>query len=106
MTMSTAFGVNGRPKILFVTSHWPSAPAYGAQQRVLNLARLMERFAEVSWVIAPSERENEETALRGLSKFDVRAVMRPTPVQSSGGRPFRRVRHELDPTFMEPDDYV
>src|SRR5579871_4055797 len=91
-----------RPKILFVTSHWPLAPAYGAQQRVLNLARLMMRFADVSWVIAPSEREDEETARRSMHEFDVRAVMRPK-LASPGSfldRPFRRLRHEFDRSFM------
>ena len=95
-----------RPRVLFVTSHWPLAPAYGAQQRVLNLARLLERFSDVSWVIAPSEREEEDTALRSMNEFDVRAVMRPKRVESNSGRPFRRLRHEFDRSFMEPDDYV
>src|ERR1035441_8944749 len=49
-----------RPKILFVTSHWPLAAAYGAQQRVLNLGRLLSRFGEVSFLIVPTEQEDEE----------------------------------------------
>jgi len=98
----------GRPKILFVTSHWPLAPAYGAQQRVLNIGRLLARFADVSWVIAPSEPETEETARLSKSAFDVRAVMRPipgTPVDFVR-RPFLRIRHELDPSYMATDNYV
>ena len=67
----------GLPRVLFVTSHWPLAPAYGAQQRVLNIGRLLERFADLSWVIAPSEMEDEETARRTMSEFDVQTVIRP-----------------------------
>ena len=53
-----------RPKILFVTSHWPLAAAYGAQQRVLNLGRLLGRFGDVSFVIVPTEQEDEDTVRR------------------------------------------
>ena len=40
-----------------VTSHWPLAQAYGAQQRVLNLGRLLNRFGDVSVVIVTPEHE-------------------------------------------------
>ncbi len=105
--MTTSMNYSQRhPKILFVTSHWPQAPAYGAQQRILNLARLMTRFAEVSWVIAPTEREDEETARRSTREFNVRAIMRPKSVGPRSSLLFRRLRHEFDRSFMEPDDYV
>ena len=90
--------MQNRPKILFVTSHWPLAPAYGAQQRVLNVARLLSHFGDVSFVIVPSEHEDEETVRRTRREFDVRRVIRPSPVVR--GRPFselsQRFRHELD----------
>jgi glycosyltransferase involved in cell wall biosynthesis len=68
----------------------------------------MTGFADVSWVIAPSEREDEETARRTMREFDVRAVMRPKQASPGSviGRPFRRLRHEFDRSFMETDDYV
>lgn len=98
----------GRPKILFVTSHWPLAPAYGAQQRVLNVGRMLSRFADVSWVIVPSEPEAEETARRTMREFDVRAVMRPIPVDrpSLVDRTLGRIRHEFDPSYMATDNFV
>jgi glycosyltransferase involved in cell wall biosynthesis len=97
-----------RPKILFVTSHWPLAAAYGAQQRVLNVAKLLSRFGDVSFVIVPSEREDEETEHRTRREFEVRRVIRPLPVAPVGPftRVFQRFRHEFDPKYMATDPYV
>jgi len=99
--------MQNRLKILFVTSHWPLAPAYGAQQRVLNVARLLSRFGDVSFVIVPSEQEDEETAHRTRREFDVRRIIRPLPVAPD--RPFKglfqRLRHEFDPAYMATDPY-
>jgi len=96
------------PKILFVTSHWPLAPAYGAQQRVLNIARLLSRFGEVSFVIVPTEIEDEETARKSRREFRVCRVIRPMPAAPAGlfHRLPQRLRHEFDPGCLETDPYV
>lgn len=96
------------PKILFVTSHWPLAAAYGAQQRVLNIGRMLCRFGDVSFVIVPTEVEDEETARRTKREFEVCGVIRPLPVAPgrSFGRLSQRLRHEFDPTYMATDPYV
>ncbi len=97
-----------RPKILFITSHWPVAAAYGAQQRVLNIARLLKRFGNISFVIVPTEKEDEETARRTEREFDIRRVIRPLQDAPAGpfGRIVRRFRHEFDPMYMATDPYV
>jgi glycosyltransferase involved in cell wall biosynthesis len=97
-----------RPKILFVTSHWPLAAAYGAQQRVLNVGRLLSRFGDVSFVIVPTEHEDEETVRRTRREWKVRRIIRPLQVVPSGqvGRISERFRHEFDPTYMATDPYV
>jgi polysaccharide biosynthesis protein PslH len=96
-----------RPKILFVTSHWPLAEAYGAQQRVLNIGRLLSRFGDVSFVIAPTEHEDEETVRRTRREFEVCRVLRPLP--RTTGKSFshlpQRLRHEFDPAYMATDPY-
>jgi polysaccharide biosynthesis protein PslH len=101
-------GTLGGPKILFVTSHWPLAPAYGAQQRVLNLARLLGRFGNVSFLIVSPEIEDEETARKSRREFTVCKVVRPLEVGPR--KPFiplrERLRHEFDPTYMATDPYV
>ncbi len=97
----------GRPKILFVTSHWPMAPAYGAQQRVLHTARLLSCFGNVSLVIVPTEPEDDEIVRRSGREFHIRKVIRPTPSEPGGlaNRISHRIRHELDPTYMATDLY-
>jgi glycosyltransferase involved in cell wall biosynthesis len=104
----TLEGVQVRPKILFVTSHWPLAPAYGAQQRVVNLGRLLSRFGDLSLVIVPTDPEDEETVRRTEREFKVRKVIRPSLTKSE--RLFRRTnerfRHEFDPTYLATDPYV
>jgi len=100
--------MQNRPKILFVTSHWPLAPAYGAQQRVLHIGRLLSHFGELSFLMVPTEQEDEETARRTELEFDVRKVLRPLPVAPDrrlGWRP-ERIRHEFDPTFLATDPYA
>src|SRR5271167_4091328 len=96
------------PKILFVTSHWPLAAAYGAQQRVLNIGRLLGRFGDVSFVIVPTEVEDEETVLRTKREFEVCRVIRPLRVapDMSFGQFQQRFRHEFDPTYMATDPYA
>src|SRR5271157_528770 len=97
-----------RPKILFVTSHWPLAPAYGAQQRVLNIGRLLSRFGDVSFVIVPTEHEDEETVRRTRREFEVLRIIRPFTV--APGKPVsrlrHRLRHEFDPTYLATDPYA
>jgi glycosyltransferase involved in cell wall biosynthesis len=97
-----------RPKILFVTSHWPMAAAYGAQQRVLNIGRLLSRFGDVSFVIVPTEHEDEETVRRTRREFEVRRIIRPLPLkpERSLGRLSERLRHEFDPRYLATDAYV
>lgn len=98
-----------RPKILFVTANWPLAPAYGGQQRVLNIARLLSRFGDISFVIVPSEpSDDEETVRRTKGAFDIRAVFRPLPLAFQGfwNRLGHRFRHELDPAYLATDRCV
>lgn len=96
-----------RPKILFVTSHWPLAEAYGAQQRVLNIGRLLSQFGDVSFVIVPTEHEDEATLRRTKLECEVRRIIRPLLVapRRSFGRLRERFRHELDPTYLATDPY-
>jgi glycosyltransferase involved in cell wall biosynthesis len=101
-------GVRKRPRILFLTSHWPLASAYGAQQRVLNIARLLARFGDLSFVIAPTEIEDEETFRRTQSEFEVRGIIRPVQVapEKPLGKLVHKLRHEFDPTYMATDPYT
>jgi polysaccharide biosynthesis protein PslH len=97
----------GRPKILFVTSHWPLAEAYGAQQRVLNLAKLLNRFGDVSFVIVPTDQEDEQTVNRTRREFQVHGVIRPTLVTPGHRNSLTdRLRHEFDRRYLINDPFV
>jgi glycosyltransferase involved in cell wall biosynthesis len=95
-----------KPKVLFLTSNWPLAAAYGGQQRALNIGRLLSRFCEVSFVIVESSAADEETVRRTKSEFDVRRVVRTRPIAQSNsvGRLRHRIRHELDPSYLVTAD--
>jgi polysaccharide biosynthesis protein PslH len=100
--------MQNRPQILFVTSHWPLAPAYGAQQRVQNIGRLLSRFGDVSFVIVPTEKGDEEAEFRTRREYEVLRVIRPLPVSPvrKSGQLSHRLRHEFDPTYMATDPYI
>lgn len=95
-------------KILFLTQHWPLAPTYGAQQRVLNVARLLSRFGRVSFVIVTPEPEDDETERRTRNEFEVCRIIRP--IQAAPGDIFHRVRNrlrcELDPSYLATDSWA
>lgn len=97
-----------RPRILFVTSHWPLAAAYGAQQRVLNIARLLARFGDLSFVIVPTEIEDKETLHRTKNEFEVRRIIRPIQVQPDKlfGKLVHRFQHEFNPAYMATDPHI
>ena len=98
---------HGRPKILFVTSHWPLAHAYGAQQRVLSLARILSRFGDVSFLIVPTEQEDEQTVNMTSRWFKVHGVIRPSVIAPSHCNQLSdRFRHELDPRYLATDECV
>lgn len=89
-------------KILYVTPHWPTAAAYGAQQRVLNVARLLGRFGEVSFAIVPFARENEQVAPSAERGSDVLDVFHESPIPGTNrlDRLRHRLRYELDPSYL------
>lgn len=97
-----------RLKILFVTCHFPLAEAYGAQQRVLNIAKLLSRFGDVSFVIAPGEPEDEATLLRTEEVFKVHRIAPLLPFSARGfvAGLIHRLRHEFDPTYLATDGYT
>jgi glycosyltransferase involved in cell wall biosynthesis len=96
------FSVSTALKILFVASHWPLGASYGAQQRVLNIARLLSRFGDVSFVIVDPERADEEVVYRTKREFEVRRTFRPfsAPMLKPTDRVLHRCRYEFDPRYL------
>jgi polysaccharide biosynthesis protein PslH len=94
--------MNVEPRILFLTPHWPTEAAYGAQQRVLNIARILGRLGEVSFAIAPLGGSNRQPISRvghGCGVVDVFHEL-PAPCGEGVGRLGQRLRYELDPRYL------
>lgn len=91
-----------RLKILYVTPASPLLDAYGAQQRVLNISRLLSRFGDVSFFLAPHEPDYEQTVSRTSSEADIRRIVRSLPIDGTSYLDYirHRVRYELDPTYL------
>jgi glycosyltransferase involved in cell wall biosynthesis len=86
-----------RPRILYVTTHDPRGPAYGARIRVSKVLKILERFADVSMVFLGAEPpENKYLDSTGL-QLNVRAEI---PVRSFRLDLKSRIKKEIDPGFM------
>jgi glycosyltransferase involved in cell wall biosynthesis len=85
-------------RILFVTAVYPHAPEYGAQQRVLNICRLLSRIGKVSIAMIATEPIDQNNLTKTGNEFDVAHVasIQRTPLANLA----ERVRFELDPDWM------
>src|SRR5437879_1614846 len=97
---------HSKMRVLYVTAHVPHAQAYGAQQRVLGIARLLARFGKVSMVLAVPESWNidPEAIEKTRQEFDVLAVLRMRYLRRAGI--VHRVRHDLDATYRHVYDFM
>jgi len=86
-----------RPKLLYVTSHWPHARPYGAQHRTLNICRLLARIGDLSVIVASADEPDADTLRKTRAEFNLRAVLPLEPCVIAGRD---RLRSEFDPTFM------
>ncbi len=85
-------GMSENPKILYVVSNWPF-DGTGAQQRALNIGRLLKRVGEVRLVVVTPGPENPH-ALRTMEReFKEWRVIQPTMVNRRN--PFIRVWNRL-----------
>ena len=75
---------------------------------MLNIGRLLSRFGNVSFVVVSSHRQDEEAACGTEHGPNIKRIMRPSPIaKGSALRRFRdRLRHELDPGYLETDPCV
>lgn len=88
-----------RPKILFISSHWPLSRSYGAQQRVLKTGELLKIISDISLVIINSGSPVDcEMLQRTTQEFDLKAVAQIETVEKR--RLSHRLRHELDPGYL------
>jgi hypothetical protein len=86
-------------RILYVVSHWPGAPPYGAQQRVLHIGRLLQKVGDVSLVVLTDATDDGRWRPQTETEFKIARVIKVTPV--SGGGLVGRFRHEFDPRYLQ-----
>lgn len=58
-----------KPNILFMTTHYPSPPDYGAANRAYHLCRLLEEIGEVTLVVLRSDRGEPDRLARTRKDF-------------------------------------
>src|SRR5690348_12978213 len=94
--------MQGRPRILFVTSEWLLPDTSGGQQRASNLARLLGRIGDITLANVRSLAPDDETLRLNRREFDVwSAVTLPVARRGLLQRLRSRFRYELDPTCLE-----
>ena len=86
------------PKILYIVSHWPGAPTYGAQQRVLEIGRLLKRIGNVSLVVVDEHGHEKRSREKTEAEFNLARVVTVKTVSSKGLR--ARLRHEFDAGYL------
>ncbi len=93
--MNTRNTTDVRWSIVFVTSVYPHAQAYGAQQRVLNMLRALRQLGDVSIVLLVDPPVDAERLRKTRDEFGEVTVfeVRETPLTTLG----QRLRFEFDP---------
>lgn len=87
-----------KPSILYITPYCPFSQSYGGQLRTLNIARALNRIANVTLLLAEYE-DYTETALR-LTSEEFKQV-HVISLRSKQRWSFKeRLRHEIDPRFL------
>lgn len=87
------------PRILYVTSHWPGAAAYGTQQRLLHIGRLLQRIGRVTLVVVDCFGEAARWRRLTECEFEIGRVIDVKDPGSHGV--IGRLRHELDPRYLQ-----
>jgi glycosyltransferase involved in cell wall biosynthesis len=94
---------DSRPRILFITSHWPHARPYGSQHRALNICRLLARAGDLSVIVASIDDPDAETLRKTRSEFNLCDVI---PLEPYAITARDRLRAEFDPGFMNTHNRV
>ena len=87
-------------KVLYVTTHIPCPPQMGAQQRVLNIGRQLQKCAQVTLAyVGPAVEEKQLEPVRA----QFHRVIMMTPQYYSGPNLLKKIHYKL--TFHWPFHY-
>ncbi len=93
-----------RPKILYVVSHCPHGPAYGARLRTLHIARALAGVGDLTMLpveIWPWDDAGRAAAAR---EFNIAEPVKPSQIGAGGA--IGRARRELDPNHLNTHGFV
>jgi glycosyltransferase involved in cell wall biosynthesis len=85
-------------RILYVVSHWPGAPPYGGQQRILHIGRLLQKVGDVRLVLVNVDPDGERWRRQTEAEFKIAHVVGVRPIGAHGV--LGRLRHEFDPSYL------
>ena len=86
------------PRILYITSHWPGAAAYGTQQRLLQIGRHLQRIGRVRLLVVDHFGQSRRWREPTERQFEIAGVVPVRPANSGGL--FGRLRHTLDLRYL------
>lgn len=88
-----------RPNILIITSERPCGQTYGSQLRLIGIARLLSRLGKVAFVVT-----GQPDMATDRCEFDIKRMV--LPIRSPKRSFADRIRHELNPSFLETEGKV
>src|SRR5579863_8821254 len=89
-------------KMLFVSSHCPFAPSYGTQLRMLNIARLLKRIGNVSFVVTDNYDRKLDANIAG---FEFQVSLIAQLIRSPRRRAADWVGHELSAGWLATEGF-
>jgi glycosyltransferase involved in cell wall biosynthesis len=92
------------PKVLYVVSHWPGAPTYGGQQRVLEIGRLLKKVGSVSLVVVDENGHDKRSREKTEAEFNLARVITVKTASFKGLQV--RLRHEFDAGYLHTRPYT
>jgi hypothetical protein len=85
-------------RLLYITSCWPHARAFGGQLRTLHIGRALQKVGKVTLAVVDSDAPNEEVVRKAAAEFCMEA---PVRVNEDYSRSLgQRLRRAFDPTFL------
>ena len=87
-----------KPRILVLSSSWPRGGAFGGQLRALHLGRALKAIGEVTFVVATSDADDEESMRQTAEEFEVLEPVRLITTPNRGLAD--KLRWALDPRYL------
>lgn len=94
---------SGKPRILFLSRNCPYGESFGGQLRTLHIARHLRQCGDLEMGLVLLTDPGKDALAQTAAEFSLASVMRMVhePIRGLG----RRLRHELDPFFLNTEGW-